>query len=182
MAPWTAASQAPLTLGFPRQECHAFLQEIFPILGWNLPLLCLLPWQAGSLPLTPPGKPFFKWPDWKGEGWKCKTQGVFSTIVFIANVLLCWGMWIRGEGCAWGGGAGGMWELSNLPLNSAVNLKPFYKKYLFEKWPDSTSQPLVERVVKWTGFGGNPWWSTLGDFTVGASSTPGWETKVLQAS
>ena len=30
---------------------------IFPIQGLNLHLLSLLHWQAGSLPLAPPGKP-----------------------------------------------------------------------------------------------------------------------------
>ena len=33
---------------------HALLQGIFPTQGSNLPLLCLLHWQAGSLPLAPP--------------------------------------------------------------------------------------------------------------------------------
>ena len=37
--------------------CHALLQGIFPIQGWNWHLLRLLHWQAGSLPLAPPGKP-----------------------------------------------------------------------------------------------------------------------------
>ena len=37
--------------------CHAFLQGIFPTQGSNLHLLCLLHWQAGSLPLAPPGSP-----------------------------------------------------------------------------------------------------------------------------
>ena len=36
---------------------HALLQGIFPSQGLNPPLLCLLHWQAGSLPLAPPGKP-----------------------------------------------------------------------------------------------------------------------------
>ena len=35
---------------------HDLLQEIFPTLGSNLHLLCLLHWQADSLPLAPPGK------------------------------------------------------------------------------------------------------------------------------
>ena len=35
--------------------CHALLQGIFLILGWNLHLLH---WQAHSLPLAPPGKPW----------------------------------------------------------------------------------------------------------------------------
>ena len=38
--------------------CHALLQGIFPIQGSNLRLLCLLHWQAGSLPQAPPGKPY----------------------------------------------------------------------------------------------------------------------------
>ena len=37
--------------------CHALLQGIFPTQGSNLRLLSLLHWQAGSLPLAPPGKP-----------------------------------------------------------------------------------------------------------------------------
>ena len=37
--------------------CHALLQRIFLTQGSNPPLLCLLHWQAGSLPLAPPGKP-----------------------------------------------------------------------------------------------------------------------------
>ena len=56
-----AAHQAPLPMGFFRQEYwagyHALLQGIFPIQGLNLCLLCLLHWQVGSLPLVPPGKP-----------------------------------------------------------------------------------------------------------------------------
>ena len=37
--------------------CHSLLQGIFPAQGSNLCLLGLLRWQAGSLPLAPPGKP-----------------------------------------------------------------------------------------------------------------------------
>ena len=37
---------------------HVLLRVIFPTQGLNLlRLLCLLHWQAGSLPLAPPGKP-----------------------------------------------------------------------------------------------------------------------------
>ena len=36
--------------------CHGFFQGIFLTQGMNLHLLCLLHWQAGSLPLAPPGK------------------------------------------------------------------------------------------------------------------------------
>ena len=38
-------------------DCHALLQGIFPTEGSNLRLLRLLHWQAGTLPLAPPGKP-----------------------------------------------------------------------------------------------------------------------------
>ena len=36
--------------------CHFLLQAIFPTVGLNPHLLCLLHWQAGSLPLVPLGK------------------------------------------------------------------------------------------------------------------------------
>ena len=36
--------------------CHALLQGIFPTQGSNQRSLCLLHWQAGSLPLAPPRK------------------------------------------------------------------------------------------------------------------------------
>ena len=48
-------------LGFPGKNtgvgCSCLPQGIFPTQGSNLCLLCLLHWQAGSLPLAPPGKP-----------------------------------------------------------------------------------------------------------------------------
>ena len=37
--------------------CHALLQGISLSQGLNPCLFCLLHWQAGSLPLAPPGKP-----------------------------------------------------------------------------------------------------------------------------
>ena len=59
--PWTIARQASLSMGFLRQEywngCHFLFQEIVPPQGSNPSLLYLLHWQAGSLPLAPPGKP-----------------------------------------------------------------------------------------------------------------------------
>ena len=58
---WTIACQAPLSMGSSRQESwrgfHAPFKRIFPTQGLNLCLLCLLHWQAGSLPLAPPRKP-----------------------------------------------------------------------------------------------------------------------------
>ena len=38
-------------------SCHVLLQGIFPTQGLNSHTLCLLHWQAVSLPLFPPGKP-----------------------------------------------------------------------------------------------------------------------------
>ena len=37
--------------------CHALLQGFFLIQGSNPHPLCLLHWQASSLPFVPPGKP-----------------------------------------------------------------------------------------------------------------------------
>ena len=57
-----------------------------------------------------------------------------------------------------------------LPLNSVVNLKPFYKKSLLGKWPDSTSQPLVGEGGQMKGTWGKSLvvqWFRLSDFTVG---------------
>jgi len=58
---WTVAHQAPLSMGFSRKEycsglpCLSVCQGIFPAQGSNRHLLRLLHWQAGSLPLAPPG-------------------------------------------------------------------------------------------------------------------------------
>ena len=55
---WTAAHQAPLSMGFSRQEywvgCHFFLKGIFLTQGLNLLSYVYLHWEAGSLPLAPP--------------------------------------------------------------------------------------------------------------------------------
>ena len=57
---WTVVCQAPLSMGFSRQNtrvgCLALLQGIFLTQGLNLHLLSLLHWQVGSSPLAPPGK------------------------------------------------------------------------------------------------------------------------------
>ena len=66
--PCNAAHQAPLSMGFPRQEYWGglpfLLQGIFLTQGSNLRLLHLLHWQVGSLPLHHLGslnldRPFF---------------------------------------------------------------------------------------------------------------------------
>ena len=62
---WTVARKAPLSMGFSRQEywsgCHALLQGIFLTQGSNLCHFWFPHWQAGSLPLVPPGKVKVKW-------------------------------------------------------------------------------------------------------------------------
>ena len=64
VTPWTVACQDPLSMGSssPGKNtgvgCHALLQGIFWTQGSNPHLLCLLHWEAGSLPLAPPGKPY----------------------------------------------------------------------------------------------------------------------------
>ena len=59
----------PMDCSLPSSSVHGILQArllewvavpssgVFPTQGLNLRLLCLLHWQAGSLPLAPPGKP-----------------------------------------------------------------------------------------------------------------------------
>ena len=66
---WTAAHQAPLSMGFSRREYRSGLPFSSP---GGLPRprieptsLHLLQWQAGSLPLVPPGKHSCDWPDSK---------------------------------------------------------------------------------------------------------------------
>ena len=55
---WIVAHQAPLSMGFPRQDtgvgCHFLFLEIFLTQGSNAPLL---QWQAPSLPLSRQGSP-----------------------------------------------------------------------------------------------------------------------------
>ena len=62
VTPWTVAYQAPLSMGFSRQEYWSglpfLLQGIFLTQGSNLNLLHLLHWQADSLPLSNLGSPY----------------------------------------------------------------------------------------------------------------------------
>ena len=59
--PWTVACQPSLSMGFSRQEYWSGLPYPPPgdlsDPGIEPVSLCLLHWQAGSLPLVPPGKP-----------------------------------------------------------------------------------------------------------------------------
>ena len=59
--PWTIACQAPLSIGLSWQGYWSGLPypppEDLPDSEMEPRPLCLLHWQAGSLPLAPPGKP-----------------------------------------------------------------------------------------------------------------------------
>ena len=61
VTPWTVAHQGPLSMGLSRQEYWSVLLcpslVILLTQASNPHLLCLLHWQAFSLPLAPPGKP-----------------------------------------------------------------------------------------------------------------------------
>ena len=61
---WTVDCQAPLSIGFSRQEYKSGLPcpppGDHPNPGIEPTFLSLLPWQAGSLPLVPPGNPVSK--------------------------------------------------------------------------------------------------------------------------
>ena len=61
VTPQTVAHQAPLSMGFPKQEYWSGLPfpppGIFSTQGSNPSLLHLLHWQIVSLPLVPPEKP-----------------------------------------------------------------------------------------------------------------------------
>ena len=58
---WTEACQAPLPMGFSRQEYWSGLPYLpprdLPNPGSESAPPCLLHWQVGSLPLAPSGKP-----------------------------------------------------------------------------------------------------------------------------
>ena len=60
VTPWMVALQAPLSMRFFRQDHWNGLPfpppGDLPTQGPNPHLLCLLHWQASSLPLAPPGR------------------------------------------------------------------------------------------------------------------------------
>ena len=63
VTPWTVVCQAPLSMGFSRQEYWSGVPcpppGDFPDSGIEPGSLMLLHWQVGSLSLAPPGKPPF---------------------------------------------------------------------------------------------------------------------------
>ena len=77
---WTVAHQAPLSMGFSRQEywsgCHALLQGIFLTPRLNPHILL---WQVDSSPLRPPGKPF--------------VMLLVCNVAVTSSVILCHANW-----------------------------------------------------------------------------------------
>ena len=71
--PWTVARQLLCPWDSPGKNtgvgCYAFLQRIFLIQGLSPHILHLLHWQAGSLPLVPPGKPMGAHKHAESEAW-----------------------------------------------------------------------------------------------------------------
>ena len=93
--PGTVARQAPLSMGFSRQEYWSGLPWLFPTQGSNPSLLWLLSWQVGSLPLAPPGKPLLYSTGWVSEwscsvvsdSWCCSLPGSSVHGIFQARIL-----------------------------------------------------------------------------------------------
>ena len=81
--PWFVAYQAPLSMGFSSKNtgvgCHFLLQGIFSTQGLNLILLCLLHWEAGSLPLSPPGVTLLP----VSKCWCTSPQGFVLGLLFL---------------------------------------------------------------------------------------------------
>ena len=96
---WTVAHQASLSKGYARQEYWSELPLLppgnFPNPTANPGLLYLLHWQAGSLPLAPPGKPSIILPPWQIDrtlntikSWFCwdHTKWSISKLVILRMV------------------------------------------------------------------------------------------------
>ena len=69
--------------------CCFLLQAIFSTQESNLHLLCLLHWQAGSLPLAPPGKPQGKSSQGKAGEDKHMWHGTESLWNFNSSSIKC---------------------------------------------------------------------------------------------
>ena len=110
MTPWTVALQAPLSMGFSRQEYWSGL----PFPPGDHPDLGIKPWspslQVDSLLPEPPGKPKNT-----GEDSLSRLQGYFQTQESNCGLLHC--RWI-------------LYQLSyqRSPYNSIVRPQPDFKK------------------------------------------------------
>ena len=69
--------------------CFALLQGIFPTQGSNPYLLCLLHWQADSLPLAPPGEPSESFLRFYSQEWCCWVRGATheASILFSRKAI-----------------------------------------------------------------------------------------------
>ena len=88
VTPWTVAYQLRCPRGFSGAKntaagCHVLLPEIFPAQGSNPHLLCLLHWQAGSLPLAPSGNPLLGL-----QGIYMEKQLFIITVVIVVVVVI----------------------------------------------------------------------------------------------
>ena len=96
MTLWIVAHQAPLSVGFSRQEYWSGLPCLppgdLPDPGIEPESGILLHWQAGSLPLAPPGKPY----------------GIRNHVINISAVI--GGHW----DVKWGVSPSGKWTCSEL--------------------------------------------------------------------
>ena len=82
LSPVTVTHQAPLSMGKNTGVCcHAIHQGIFLTQGSNPCLLHLLHWQVDSLPLVPPGKPFYNTDSIQLTGSLLKIHGIFNQIL-----------------------------------------------------------------------------------------------------
>ena len=81
---WLSPARVLCLWNFPGKNsgarCHLLLQGIFPTLESNPCLLCLLHWQADSLPPSDPGSPF--------NSVVCHKKWVWATVVKVSCPLL----------------------------------------------------------------------------------------------
>ena len=100
VAPWTAAGQTPLSMGFSRQECWS--GQPFPSPG-DLPNPGTEPtypaFQVDSLSSEPPGKdPSYRAEVYKGNCWLVEvrewswSQGKWNEIIRSASGVGCWAL------------------------------------------------------------------------------------------
>ena len=64
-------------------------RDIFPTQGPNQCLLCLLHWQAGSLPLAPPGKPIQTWGR-ENTRWTWNILWCYKVMKCLGKNGACW--------------------------------------------------------------------------------------------
>ena len=112
--------------------CYTLLQGIFPTLGLNPHLLCVLHWQVGALPLVLPGKP------------QLINTSIKKYLEFLFNVIqsmsfLCWKAFINSIPLELVEGLNPS-SLSRSPLPHPPTLTPILDNLLIisqHSWPPS---------------------------------------------